>query len=473
MSANAAHIRGLFGDREIRVPKVAFDAINRPAMVRWLTANAGVRVRVVAAQPGAGKTTALALWLRSLTCRTVWIDIPRGATERALRALVADACDEPARCVVVIDNVDRAGGAAKGILQEFALHAPAHAQLVFLARSATALDLRDASPAVAPSDLLRFDADDVRRLCDVHDVPTSEAERRTLVRAANGWAVVIAGAVRTATLARVPLEDGLARWRRDDGRIIASLIDEALETATPDDAAVLRRMLSGEEAPTSGTVARLADAGLFAQGAGQRARLNPVVMAFPSGPRAALDGHDAIPVAEIEMFGTFRVRISGQEIRFARRRDRNIVAYLALRPDGKATRDELLETFWPGGDRALARQGLRTACSMIRRAFAAYVGEERVDAYFSADAAVVVLHGAHTENRLKLFVANVERARAADTRGATHEAEADWYAALRLFIAPVLASEDPHPAWMARVARDVHEMASEAARRLHTIPREA
>jgi hypothetical protein len=317
-----------------------------------------------------------------------------------------------------------------------------------------------------PPELLRFDAEDVRRLCDLHDVPTTEGERRTIVRAAAGWAVVIAGAARTAALARLPIQDGLIRWRRDDARIISSLIDDALETSSPGDATALRRVLNGEDPPTPPVVARLAEAGLFAQGHGARARLNPLVLAFPTGPRALLDARDAIPPAEIEMFGAFRVRIAGQEIRFARRRDRHIVEFLALRSDGKATRTELLETFWPGGDRALARQSLRTACSMIRRAFGAFVSEERVEAYFRADAAAVVLNPTHCENRLVLFRANVERARDADRRGAVEMADSYWAAALGIHTAPLLAAEEPMPAWLVDDARAVAAAYAEAGRRL-------
>ena len=251
----------------------------------------------------------------------------------------------------------RAARDARAAMEALALEPPAQAALIFLARSPAALDLRRAPVQHAGGELLRFDADDVRRLAEVHDVSTTDAD-------ASRWFAlerlgVIVAAIRSAAVSGVPLPEGLARWRRDDGRIIASLIDDALETAPADDAALFRRILGGEELPTAASIARLAEAGLFAQEIGGRVRLNPLILAFPSGPRASLEARDAMPT-EIEMFGTFHLRIGGQEVRFARRRDRNIVEFLALRADGKATRNELLETFWPGGDRGLARQGLRT-----------------------------------------------------------------------------------------------------------------
>jgi DNA-binding SARP family transcriptional activator len=204
---------------------------------------------------------------------------------------------------------------------------------------------------------------------------------------------------------------------------------------------------------------------LFAQDIGGRIRLNPLVLAFPSGPRASLEPREAIPL-EIEVFGTFRVRVGGQEIRFARRRDRNIVEFLALRRDGKASRTELLETFWPGGDRGLARQGLRTACSMIRRAFGACVGEERVSAYFEADAAAVVLRSESTGNRYLQFVEQVERAREAERSGAPEAAERSWSAAAALYTGPLLAGEELAMPWVAQAARAADAMAAEARRRI-------
>lgn len=462
-SRKAADLRSLFAEPQL--PKIAPDAVARPALTRWLAANGGNRTRFLAAPPGAGKTTGVVLWLRSLSVAHACIELPRDCDAREFHALTAQALAATRRTIVVIDRVDRAARDARAAMEALAVEPPPHIVLTYLARSPAALDLRSMPVLSAGAELLRFDADDVRRLAEVHALSTTEAERIALVRASNGWAVVIAGAVRTAAVSGVPLPEGLARWRRDDGRVIASLIDDALETAPADDAGLFRRILAGEEIPSPAAIARLAGAGLFAQELGGRIRLNPLILAFPSGPRASLEAGEAMPI-DIEMFGTFRLRIGGQELRFARRRDRNIIEFLALRADGKATRNELLETFWPGGDRALARQGLRTACSMIRRAFGACVGEERIGSYFSADAAAVHLRSDRYGNRFHRFVDLVERGREADRSGDLQSAEAHWRAAAALHTAPLLASEEPSSGWITGPAQFIEELAAEIARRL-------
>ena len=462
-SRKTVDLRSFFAEPQL--PKIAPDAVARPALTRWLAANGGNRARFLAAPPGAGKTTGVVLWLRSLTVAHACIELPRDCDAREFHALTAQALAATRRTIVVVDRVDCAARDARAAMEALAADPPPQVALTYLARSPAALDLRSIPVLSAGAELLRFDADDVRRLAEAHALSTTEAERIALVRASSGWAVVIAGAVRNAAVSGVPLPEGLARWRRDDGRVIASLIDDALETAPADDAGLFRRILAGEEIPSPAAIARLAEAGLFAQEIGGRIRLNPLILAFPSGPRASLEARDAMPT-EIEMFGTFHLRIGGQEVRFARRRDRNLVELLALRTDGKATRNELLETFWPGGDRALARQGLRTSCSMIRRAFGACVGEERIRTYFTADAAAVVLRFDRYGNRFHRFVDHVERGREADRSGDVQSAEAHWAAAAALHTGVLLASEEAGLPWIAAPARAVEEMMAEVARRL-------
>jgi DNA-binding SARP family transcriptional activator len=84
------------------------------------------------------------------------------------------------------------------------------------------------------------------------------------------------------------------------------------------------------------------------------------------------------------MFGRFQVEIHGRQVEWIRRRDSLVFKYIALKRNGRATRAELAETFWPGADRHLVAQSVRTVCCNIRKAIARIVGFDTVDRYFRA-----------------------------------------------------------------------------------------
>ncbi len=126
-------------------------------------------------------------------------------------------------------------------------------------------------------------------------------------------------------------------------------------------------------------------AGLFVDRLGDALRPNPVVAAVLGATWAAGLTPDEIAPAQLDMFGRFRMIVNDREVRFARRREAQIVQYLALQPHGRATRAELLDVFWKDGDRQLAAQGLRTALSAIRGAIARCSGADAVERYFVTD----------------------------------------------------------------------------------------
>jgi predicted ATPase/DNA-binding SARP family transcriptional activator len=71
----------------------------------------------------------------------------------------------------------------------------------------------------------------------------------------------------------------------------------------------------------------------------------------------------------IELFGWLRVsRGPLVHMKFATQKTASLLAYLALHPDTKHTREELAELLWPEAAGATGRQNLRTALHAIRRA---------------------------------------------------------------------------------------------------------
>jgi DNA-binding SARP family transcriptional activator len=158
------------------------------------------------------------------------------------------------------------------------------------------------------------------------------------------------------------------------------------------------------------------------------------------------------------MFGRFRMRFGTREVQFVRRRDRQIVQYLALRPGGKASRAELMAEFWPDTDRRDAARRLRTACSTIRRAISACVGDDALDAYFRTEGTAVVLRPENVINEADAFEEHIEYARRASDPAV---ARRHLTAALRLYDLPLLSGEPPAP-WIDDRAGRCEELAASA-----------
>jgi DNA-binding SARP family transcriptional activator len=144
------------------------------------------------------------------------------------------------------------------------------------------------------------------------------------------------------------------------------------------------------------------------------------------------------------MFGRFDAQIDGQEINWIRRRDQQFIKYLLLKPTGSATRSELASVFWPDGDRQLAAQSVRTACSNIRKAIAAIVGYACVDLYFRADPDVS-LDLTNVVADVRRFSAHVADGDAGFDRGDVQEAAVHYRAAEDLYAGRLLDGDAPEP----------------------------
>jgi len=68
------------------------------------------------------------------------------------------------------------------------------------------------------------------------------------------------------------------------------------------------------------------------------------------------------------MLGVFEVRVDGIEVALSPGRGASVLRYLLSRPGHTASRDELLEEFWPDVEPAVARNRLQVAVSGVRRA---------------------------------------------------------------------------------------------------------
>ncbi|HYW53184.1 MAG TPA: hypothetical protein VE826_04390, partial [Dongiaceae bacterium] len=412
------------------LPKLPPDALRRRGIEGWLDRNAARRVRIVAGQPGCGKTVAVAVWARGRANAPRWITVARGATETALRELVPAS----PRGELVIDGADRASAGGRAFLAQLAHGAPADARFVFLVRDArpfaAAASARDMAHADAAA--LRFDEAEIEGFCAGHGVASTAKERRHLVAATGGWAFAVAGTVRYASALGGTLAAAFPRWLATARPFIAQLVDDAAADA-PAAASAFDRVARGV-ASGADDLRDASHAAFFVDGAGESYVVNPVVASLRGSGRESA----RLAPAVLHMFGRFRVTIGSGEVRFGRRRARSLIQYLAVRRNGTATREELLREFWPGMERRAAAGALVNTCSTVRRALAQCVGREAVDEYFTVHRNTVALRLGNVVSTAKRFSTHIEVATAAYDRGDLHAAVAHWSAALRLHSAPLL-----------------------------------
>jgi DNA-binding SARP family transcriptional activator len=108
----------------------------------------------------------------------------------------------------------------------------------------------------------------------------------------------------------------------------------------------------------------------------------------------------------VRLFGWFEAEIDGRPIPWIRRRDREIFQYVALKSGGVASRAELGEAFWPGVEKHLVAQSLRTACSNIRKAIANLAGFDQVETYFKTGHSDVSIDPDNVVVDVKSFIAH-------------------------------------------------------------------
>ena len=445
----------------MRVPKIAPAVLERPRVCAWLDFHAQTAVRLICAPAGSGKTTSAVLYARRRAGKVSFVAIAPGTGETELIAQLAYCAGSStvqnypelvelltalAPLEIVVDNVDSATAQARALLGRIYLDVPDGVTFVYLARSEDAVPLYGAQAKglvdVCDSALLAFDTDEIMRLAVSLGVEEGLPAASRLREATHGWALAVAGACRTAAANHLRLADALPAWRRMNDRALRELISDSREAAAPECAAAFVELLAGRNLNAEGLTA-CRRAGLFVSEWNGRAALNPLVRSI-AGVSPANDPAIPVPPAVIEMFGRFEMSIDGRPLTWIRRRDRQIVAFLATRPQGRATRAEIVAAFWPDADRQLAGQSLRTACSTIRRAIAACVGRANVGRYFNCDYGLeLVLENALISSRE--FAALYELAAAAYARNDFAAAFAHFRAAELLYRSPFLCGEPPAP----------------------------
>jgi hypothetical protein len=379
---------------------------------------------------------------------------------RSYLDLVA-ALDASRPTEIVVDEIDGAADDAVMLLASIYRDVAEPTRFVYLARSETAIPIAKAQAEgvldLGDGGLLAFTPHEIAAYVGALDLEPDQIAPDELFDAAHGWAYAVTGACRTAAGTRLRTQAALTTWRRDHRSALDAMVADALALAPePLARAFTERRERGVRADAE-TLAAFKRHGLFVVEHRGRLMLNPLIDRGACETVATVAPAPAV-LGEIELFGPFALRIDGNAVKWKRLRDRNLIQFLALRKNGKATRDELAAIFWPDVDRQLAAQSLRTALSTIRSAFAACVGAQRAADYFVAGPIVELRVDAFLVSAMQ-FDTQFDLGGRAEARGAFAVAFRHYRTAAAIYRAPLLEEEGEMP-WL-RAARDAYAEAFE------------
>ena len=447
------------------LPKLAPDVISRERLAQWFQQHADVPLRLLCAPAGSGKTTALAAYAAASKHPAYYIALHRGMSAAEVRAVLlaavgasSDRSDEGlfsslsviGRCELLIDEADRGGSDVRAFLEQLVYDAPANVTLVYASRSR---DVVDATRLVATglarvldAERLAFTIDEAQRYLERIGLDADRRDVGRLLHDTEGWAFAFCSTVRDAFASGDPLSAAFERFRRSP--LLRRFVDSNLAGETESLVTAARRVYDGALVLES-ELDSLETRGLFVRWDGAAYR---PYRAIARGARVAATPDEAATLQpfEVRLFGALDVRFGGRAVAWFRRRDAQIFTYLLMQPQGRATRAQLLEAFWPDTSPRIAAQTLRSTCSTMRRSLAALVGYADLPHYLAVGDEIAL--------NLDLFSVDARRveahlldASAAAGRGERRAEREHELAALRLASAPLLDGAPP-PCLEERVA---------------------
>lgn len=428
--------------------------IERRGLLAWLEASAETPVRILCAPIGSGKTVVARQLAARDRVRTRYVHVPAGAGADALRALV-DAAGDPRD--VVLDELDRAEpGACRALLDDVA-HGGLERRLILVGRSrrrlqAHALVARGLARVCDPA-AFAFDGEELGRLAAASGIAHEPHDVAQLLYDTEGWPLAAHWMVRDALEAGRSLRDAFAPWRERNAHLLFEFLQqERYEDADAYEA--FRRILHDGWADAQHELERLEQLGL------PLVRARGVLRPYRLLARLVAPGASAVPEHAttastppmlLNVLGRFRCEIAGRPVTFARRRDQQVFVYVAIAADGRTSRERLLEAFWPGVERTVASQGLRTTLSRIRRSILEAAPNGDPDRYFRT-AGDVAIDTRTVAIDVRRFVDHVEQGRLDDARGNLDGAKHHYRVAQRVYQDRLLASDGPEPCLHGRAA---------------------
>jgi hypothetical protein len=274
--------------------------------------------------------------------------------------------------------------------------------------------------------------------------------------------MAVSGALRVAGERTLSIAEAVDAWYHVHGSAVARFVaDESLALAPG--TGFLKHVR--HPGPTSQEELQAWHAaGLFVGRDGPEFRVLPVIYGvFGNEPQTG--GRVRAPL-RMEMFSDdLRAAIGETRLRWVRHKDAQVVKYLVLR-NASVTRAELMGIFWPGRERNIAAQNLRTTCSNIRRALRDVVGADNVEHYFESDGNVRI--GAPVQTDLEEFREQISLARLALAGGDSRRAREHFKRAREMYRTDLLTGM---PACgFDDLAASLRADFGEAVHRLRTLP---
>lgn len=456
------------------MPRLTPLTIRRPRIERWLEAYSRYPLRLLVAPPGSGKTSAILKYCAETGRDAVYHCLPENADAQFVRRTLGKALTgSPARCSeIVIDEIDNGTPEALAELAQLVETAPENVTLVYIARSRECIDVRRllarGVAALCDARRLAFDAEELRTLAEACGLTASDLELRRLAEDTDGWALAASSAIRTAAAESETLDRAYQLWRSQSQTFLREFAAAEVNRAPEQLQRAFWDLYEGRATVGIPVMRELEGHGLFIIDDGRDAmRLYRPLRPFTPKPSVPMVSATVTPPFMVRMFRTFEARIDGREIPWVRRRDQQIVKYLLLKPNGTATRAELASVFWGDTDRHLATQSVRTACSTIRKAFAAIVGPADVDLYFRT-APDIQIDFNNVVCDVRRFLAHVNDGDADFEHGNVQDAAMHYRAAEKLYAGRLLEYDAPEP-WIAPHASALSDRFMQALERLGTL----
>jgi len=447
------------------MPRLGPSIVRRPGLEDWLGRFKSVPVRFLVAPPGFGKTMALLGYLRHSASNGFYCAVPAGASAEALLGALGQALQleappatadglvaalaQRAPAELALDFEDLPAQDGVEVVLRLIDELPDEVALLIACRARTAFQVgrfvSQGSAVLCDAERLAFDAAGIRHVAETLNVPFTHADVLRMLEATDGWPQVVSGALRKAAEDSVSLSQAFEHWRMRHGHLFNEFIAAALTHVSEQEADLVLKLMSGSHLDDRVQLQSLEEQGLFVVHTPDGYRPLRALSRSRLYDRYGRRVQSATPM-QVRLFGWFLAEIDRQPIEWVRRRDRQIFKYIALQPNGSVSRAEVGQVFWPGAERHLVAQSLRTVCSNIRKAIANIVGFKQVEAYFRAgDELAIDLDNVIID--VNRFVSHANDADEQYERGEMRAAYAHYRSAARVYRGDLLIG-DAHEPWV-------------------------